>query len=242
MAWLAMAPAAGLKTHIPDVDFRCLLKWHLGEKILPHVASCPRCDHRSEEAGHHLVCCNRNGITMRHGLVQDFLLRLAHRAGVTARREEALQDKTRPGDIFFPRMGNEGPTAVDVSVRDTLMPSNPLSHPDKLLPWYSDRGDEKRRKYASQCARVQWKLIPFIMDCYGGLSPEGRPVMDTLIRAQARQQPKSLSREIEATAWQGLGMTLAQAIGRQLRLATLTRMVFMEEVSESAASSHNPYQ
>jgi hypothetical protein len=92
MAWAAVTPAVAKGTLISAGDFRNLLRFHLGVKLfsppldapsLPAYAlpRCPRCSVSMDEAGHHLVCCHKNGITQRHGMVEDALFRLVTRSG-----------------------------------------------------------------------------------------------------------------------------------------------------------------
>ena len=124
MAWAAVTPAVALRTLIPHVDFQCLARWHVGAPILISPGTeCPRCDARLDAFGHHLVCCMRNGIVQRHGVVQDAIHRLSLRAGLTARKEQAADDGSRPGDVFIPRLDANGPAALDVTVRHSLAPS-----------------------------------------------------------------------------------------------------------------------
>jgi len=185
MAWAAVIPAAGLRTLIPSTDFKCLLRWSLGIEQVPNATqppSCPRCDGPMDTVGHHLVGCHRNGITRRHGAVQDYVLSLAHRAGFVARREQGGVDRTRPGDVLISRLDANGPCAVDITVRHTLAPSRPVRSPDDFTAWVERQEQEKKDKYAATCRSLGWSFTPFVLDCYGALGREGRSLMGSLLK------------------------------------------------------------
>ena len=185
MAWAAVIPASGLRTLIPSCDFKCLLRWSLGVPQTPADCAspmCPRCEGPMDGTGHHLVCCHRNGITRRHGAVQDFVLQLAHRAGFVARREQGGADRTRPGDVLISRLDSNGPCAVDITVRHTLAPSHPVRVAGDLHGWAARQEAEKHAKYDATCRSLGWSFVPFVADCYGALGKEGRTLMSTLLK------------------------------------------------------------
>ena len=242
MAWAAVIPAAGLRTLLPSCDFKCLVRWSLGippvtgEGPLP---SCPRCAGPLDGSGHHLVCCHRNGITRRHGAVQDFVLSLAHKAGFVARREQGGDDRTRPGDVLITRLDANGPCAVDITVRHTLPPSHPLRTPGDLPAWVARQESEKRSKYESACRSLGWSFTPFVLDCYGALGREGRGLMSTLLKMLLAQRETWERRGAEADAWQGLSLSLMREIGSQLRAARYLQ--FHDPGDEDPPVSHDPY-
>ena len=218
MAWAAVTPAEALRTLVPHVDFQCLVRWHLGAPLLISPgAECPRCDARLDVSGHHLVCCMRNGIVQRHGVVQDAIHRLALRAGLTARKEQAADDGSRPGDVFIPRLDANGPAAVDVTVRHSLAPSRPVRAGTDLDGWFQGQEREKVTKYRSVCARRGWTLVPFVVDCYGGLGKEAGNLVSQFLKLLLGQKEGWARRSAEADVWQALGIALARDVARQLR-------------------------
>ena len=183
MAWLAVTPAAGLRTPFPTADFRCFSRFHLGLPLTQvDEPEGPRCSSPMETSGHHLVCCPRNGIVQRHGAVQDVFLRAAKQAGFVARREQAPPDRTRPGDVFIARLDANGPAAVDITVRHTLAPSRPLRAAGDVAPWHETQEKEKVVKYLGQCRRLGCSMVPFVQDCFGGFGTEARSLETSFLR------------------------------------------------------------
>ena len=244
LAWLAAAPSDGLRSHIPDADFRSLLKWHIGSPLGPSDTSvtllCPRCNASLDGSGHHLVCCKFNQITRRHGAVQDFVLRTAQKAGFVARKEQGLEDGSRPGDVLITRLDSDGHAAVDITVRHTLTPSHPLTRATEVQNWQVRQEQEKHNKYDVACRRHGWRMLPLVVDCYGGVGQEGRTLLSQLIKATAGQLPRASGREMEANIWQQLGLTLAKEVGRQLSRILMANAQVIEE-GAWAPSCHSPW-
>jgi hypothetical protein len=243
MAWVAVLPSAGLRTLLPSADYKCALRWALGlTQVLEDVRSpaCPRCNGPMDATGHHLVCCHRNGIMRRHGSVQQFILDLAQRAGFVARREQGGSDRTRPGDVLITRLDANGPCAVDITIRHTMAPSHPLRKASDWSTWVGRQEDDKRSRYASSCRSLGWTFTPFVLDCFGGVGPEGRNLMSTLLRMLLAQRAPWERRSAEADAWQGLSLALVREIGAQLRAARF--LPVGEENGDSAPTgAHTPY-
>ena len=143
------------------------------------------------------------------------------RAGVQARKEQGAGDGSRPGDVFFPRFSGDGPLAVDITVRHTLAPSNPVAAGSRLAAWFDRQAEEKSRKYAPACGRLGWRFSAFVVDCYGAVGPDALRLMQELVHSVQGQRSRHQWREIEASTWQGLGVTVANEIGQQLSLSSL---------------------
>ena len=192
-----------------------------------------------DSCGHHLVCCHRNGITRRHGAVQDFVLQLAHRAGFVARREQGGADRTRPGDVLISRLDSNGPCAVDITVRHSLALSHPVRAAGDLPNWVARQEADKHAKYDATCRSLGWSFVPFVVDCFGALGKEGRGLMSTLLKMLLAQQEGWERRRTEAEAWQGLSISLMREIGSQLRAARF--LMGHDRADRGSPTSHNPY-
>jgi len=246
MSWVAVIPSAGLRTLLPSGDYKCVLRWSLGMAQIPEEVrspACPRCNGPMDATGHHLVCCQRNGIMRRHGSVQQFILDLAHRAGFSARREQGGADRTRPGDVLITRLDANGPCAVDITVRHTLAPSHPLRKSDEWPLWVSRQEEDKRTRYVATCRSLGWTFTPLVMDCFGAVGPEGRTLMGTLLRMLLAQREPWERRSAEADAWQGLSLALVREIGAQLRAARflVPGDVGMDGEEGAPSGAHVPY-
>ena len=184
-----------------------------------------------------MVCCKLNNPMRRHMALQDTIVALARRAGISCRKEEkAPGDRTRPGDVFFPRWDSDGPLAVDITVRDPRAPSHPLASADGLEKWRDRQEVEKSTLYGATCQRLGWNFAPFVVDVWGGLGPQARKFMGTLVKMIAGEKEGWQRREAEAGVWQELGMALARELGRQLAWHA-----HAGEVAEEGMASHAPY-
>ncbi len=72
-----------------------------------------------DAAGHHAVCCTKNGIVRRHSAIEDAVYQLLARSGFALRKEQGTSEGLRPGDLFVSRLDSNGPAAIDVTVRHT---------------------------------------------------------------------------------------------------------------------------
>ena len=240
MAWTNVIPSSALKTLIATEDFRCFVRWTLGMSVLSDAGTpCPKCDAPMDCQGHHLVCCKYNNFTRRHGAVQDFVLRLATKAGFTARKEQTGENRTRPGDVFITRLDANGPAAIDVTVRDTLRNSSPLRNATGLQDWQIRQEADKEAKYGASTQRKGWTFIPLVLDCYGGVGPQGRTLLNTLTRAVVTQHDAWQRRTQEEHVWQGLSITLARELARQLVWSKYASQG--EEDDDLPPTTHNPY-
>jgi len=80
-----------------------------------------------------------------------------------------------------------GAACVDVSVSHVTAPSRIAAHRRKLtdpqqcaLVAAKMRELEKHFKYDSLCEQYKWKMIPFVMESYGGIGPEAMSYIDSL--------------------------------------------------------------
>ena len=91
--WLEVIPSQNAETNLDNADFNLLVKWWLGEKILPAsgvTPKCPMCGAGSVDAfGDHLVCCYKNGISKRHNILRDGLLYICRRLEIPFSLEQS---------------------------------------------------------------------------------------------------------------------------------------------------------
>ena len=92
-------------------------------------ALCPRCSLPMDHSGHHLVCCKFNNPVKRHQVIQDLLVTLCREAGHACRKEGKALDSTRPGDVLLFNWTQGRPAAIDVTIRDPLLPSGHMEQP-----------------------------------------------------------------------------------------------------------------
>jgi len=113
-AWLGVLPCRNRSHLLPTVEFRCLVRRFLGMPIHPgeQGARCPKCSTILDEGGHHLVCCHHNQLTRRHHVMVEALAGVARLAGVPYKKEQRVDDNSRPGDLLLNRLSVNGPRPV----------------------------------------------------------------------------------------------------------------------------------
>jgi hypothetical protein len=239
-AWLSVIPSVAKRSLLPTVEFRCALRWHLGVDqcaaplLQSQTLACPRCPSKMDAPGHHLVCCHNNQITRRHYDQVGVLEAVARKAGFACKKEQKAPDGSRPGDLFISRLDENGPAAVDVTIRDPLAMSHPCPR-EKIEDWHDEQELDKCRKYGTVCHRKGWKFVPFVMDVWGGLGREALALVQTFIKALVGQKEGWQRRRLEATVWQELSITLAKSVARQL----VWSVHGLEE--DILPSQHQPY-
>ena len=239
-AWLAAVPSSATRTLIPGTEFRTLLRWWLGVPLLAEDqvgAPCPLCGTAMDVLGHHLVCCKQNKPMRRHMAIQDTLVAISRRAGLSCRKEERTPENSRPGDVFYPRWDTDGPAAVDATVRDPRIPSQPLQQAEAVPKWRERQEADKVSRHGNACKRLGWTFVPFVVDVWGGLGEKAKAFMGVLVKAIVGQREGWQRRQVEASVWQDLSMALARELGRQLAWHVHAR----EGPTEVAMVSHAPY-
>ena len=76
-------------------------------------------------------------------------------------------------------------------------------------------------KYAGQCRRLGWTMVPFVADCFGALGQEAQAFVSSCLKLLLAQKELWARRGTEADAWQALSLSLAREVARQLRLSRL---------------------
>ena len=71
-----------------------------------------------------------------------------------------------------------------ITVRHTLRMSGPLPSAPGLTAWYARQEKDKEAKYSQVVARLGWNFVPLVLDCYGGMGPQGRSLLATFVKAR----------------------------------------------------------
>ena len=121
--WMSVLPSKALRTDIPDVDFRMLLRWWLGLPLLPTgctLPGCPLCEEPVDPFGDHFVCCSKNGLTRRHNALRDAIFDVLMQSAIPAAKEVTSRNRRRPADILLVAWERGRDVAVDLTVTHPL--------------------------------------------------------------------------------------------------------------------------
>ena len=102
--WMSVLPSRALRTDIPDVDYRVLLRWWLGLPLLPTgctLPGCPMCGKPVDPSGDQFVCCMRNGPSRRHNALRDAIFNALVQSAIPAAKEVTSGNRKRPADILL---------------------------------------------------------------------------------------------------------------------------------------------
>jgi hypothetical protein len=225
-AWMNSLPSAPLNTMLEHCDYRLALQWWMGIEIIPVTAvgaTCAQCPQPLDSFGDHAVSCRANGITARHGAIQDWLLHTARAAGIQCSRESSLEDNTRPGDVLFHHWAGKGPLAIDVTCVHPLRPSAGRPEPATVRKFLLDTEQAKRTKYTATCAEAGWAFQPLVTHPFAGLTSDGAQFMHRLSRLYAENSVvKPTKSERVSLFWQSFACTVVREVAAQLRLTTFT--------------------
>jgi hypothetical protein len=217
--WLGALPNKALRTEIPDIEFRLLLRWWLGIPILPTGATlprCPLCMGSIDPFGDHFVGCEQNRCTQRHNAFRDAFHAMCVRYGIAVQKEAECVAGRRPADILLVNWSRGQHVAVDFVCSH---PAGLAQHPlvaDNAKRHCNLAEARKMQTDGPPCEAKGWGFSPFALSTWGGLGTSAKSVLfEVTKRATADLQgwPKTHALlEIR----EGLSVTLMRAIARQL--------------------------
>ena len=225
-AWMTGLPSATFNTEFEHCDYRLALSWQLGLPLLPADTMgerCAQCGLCLDAFGDHAVSCKGNGITVRHGVIQDWLLERAKEAGIACTKEAGLEDRTRPGDVLLHAWAGQGPLAVDVTCVNPLRPSESRPAPDKVRKFLLEEEHRKNAKYQEHCSSRGWTFMPLVTHPFAGTTSLGGQFLHRLSRLYAENTAfKPTKSERVQLFWQTFSCSVMKQVACQLRLTTYT--------------------
>ena len=219
--WMSVLPCKALRTDINDVDYRVLLHWWLGLPLLPIGCTppgCPACGEPVDPFGDHFVCCPKNGITRRHNALRDAIFEVLVQNAIPAAKEVTSRNRKRPADILLVAWERGRDVAVDLTVTHPLGLASYPFVVDNAARHCQRAEAAKQAAEGDLCCAVQWGFIPAAFTPWGGSGPAARALLHEVGRratAALSGWPKQRRlREIH----EGLSLTLARDVTRQLGL------------------------
>ena len=134
---------------------------------------CGACGEAADVFGDHSLCCRKGGLIQRHTAIASQLWRICTAAGIQARPEVSLEDRTRPADLLLSHWQGGGPCAVDVAVVHPLAPSAPVCGVKDGGEAVAAMERVKIAKYAVACRESNIRFIPFVLSTFGKLGGDG---------------------------------------------------------------------
>jgi hypothetical protein len=242
--WMSVRPSEAAGTLIDSPTYRTLLKWHLGQAILPDDwggGHCPlQCSATVDIYGDHIVTCKRNKLWERHLGIQSYISRCLLHSGIPYKCEVSMNNDTkRDADILLQRWENGAGLAIDVAVCHSTPPSMPnisTTHADSLL---ANRADRKRAKYQARCTAIGARFEPLVLSTWGTFSPGGESTWRDIVRRLATSYTGGARHTRIAELHQGLSVALMRGVGKQLQTLTIAHK---RGYIDAVGNTHAPHQ
>ncbi len=123
-SWLFSVPSAWSGNDIDPISFKCLLKYHTGIPLSENSPQCAICHKNMDIYGDHSISCPYSGDRIgKHDCMVDILAEILKGAKVLVRKEAALADQTRPGDLVLSNWEEGHDLWIDFSIASTLCPT-----------------------------------------------------------------------------------------------------------------------
>ena len=226
-------PTENTHSQVDPQLFRGMLCRRLRVPFVDSPFYCPFCDGVSDIYGDHaLVCSGGGGRTKRHNLLRNCCATYAARAGLNPEvekpgllrprplvgaRPECGSDSgphgsvaRRPADVYIPRLGISGPTALDFAVTSglrTSMLASSAANPSAAVNTYADT-KRAHLNTAQQCQEEGINFIPMCVDgAGGGWGDDAERVWAGLAHAIAAASGDEVS-SVTADLYQSLSLIL----------------------------------
>jgi len=245
-AWLTALPTLTTEGWLSDVEFRSLCRWWLGMPLLPLgrcLPPCPECGDPIDPFGDHFVCCQKNGMALRHNNVRDHFSQILSQAGISHAKEVCIPmgngrshpfARERPADILLTGWDKGRDVAVDFSIScPTGLSCHPLSL-KKAKRHLRDVEMSKRDKEGPQCAMSGWGFHPVSLSPWGGMGPAAKSLIFDILRKASGDLTGWAKQQRIRECYQGLSLTLARGVARQLG----SRCKVLDACAGQPASSH----
>ena len=172
--WLEPCPSEALGLHFTTGEFSILLKWWLGQPLLPvteqHI--CRSCGEPQDVYGDHMLSCRKAGLIQRHTAIVQQLWHQSTAAGIQAVPEVSLDGRTRAADLLLSHWKGGGPCALDVAVVHPLAPSLPARSVKTGMEAIDHMVHVKVTKYGQSCNESKVSFLPFVLSTFGQLGAD----------------------------------------------------------------------
>jgi hypothetical protein len=218
-AWMSVIPNVGLGQKMEGREYRYLVKWWLGRRLLEGENNvCPCCEAPMDPFGDHLVSCSFNQPVARHNALRDALADGLREHGIACIKEVAIGGARRPADIALPNLDRRGPTAVDLVVHHPLAPAAARGVADERQSL--KRAEEAKREESEElCHGNGWLFAPMGWHTWGGVGPHAAALLSRVEHVIAGDLDGWPRRNLIAAFRRKLTFALMSFVAKQLRAA-----------------------
>jgi hypothetical protein len=242
-AWMMHVPNGGLGRRMEPSEYRIVLKWWLGMRLVGGDAGgpCPCCGESMDTMGDHMVSCNHNHLARRHDAVRDALAWTLREHGIACRTEVTVGGKLRPADVGVDGFDPEGPVAIDLVGHHVLSPGAER----RVATIGSSLAAKETAKVAKNgpvCAAAGWQFTPLGFHMWGGFGPMGSSFMSRVVRQILGDSQGWARQHKSTTLWQGISSTIMRFVAQQLLPMTAVRAectLGVNEVADISGGVHN---
>ena len=218
--WLSVTPSKAKGTALADSDFRSLCRYWLGLPLLcdGQVACCPACDEPCDPFGDHFVNCGKHGLSRRHNAVRYEWSQVLGAAVVSHAKEVVARGRKRPADILLLGWDRGRDVCIDFTVTNPLSAENFPLQPGVGKTHLGVAEREKMRLEGPLCAEVNWGFHPVALSPWGGMGPSAKWFLQETCKRVTTDLPLAAHSARVGEVRQGLSITLAREVARQLLL------------------------
>ncbi|CAK0861048.1 unnamed protein product [Prorocentrum cordatum] len=221
-AWLQAQPCSARGQRMSHFEFVAALRLWLGCHASSRDDWRPKCDQVMDAQGLHSLSCMAGGDAVKvHNALRDQVHSFAHAAGLRAEKEESglLPDdpRRRPRDTHFPTWPLGPPVALEFAVTPPLRQSAVQGAAARQLSAATSYEGAKLadRDTGARCEQLGIRLVPMVVESFGGWGEMAQDVFRTLIHARAARSGETVS-NVTTYLYSGLSITLMRANARAL--------------------------
>lgn len=186
--YLAPVTHTAVHLHLTAAEFRCTVRFRLGQPITHEVTLCRQClKTSSDTAAYHSLTCMKGGFRTRaHNAIRDCLYGMASFGLCYPRREwPAVPQSAARLDLVLPMRGRL--QLCDIALTHALRQTHLSAAAATASGAATAYEAIKRREYGHLVDNRISDLVPIVFDTFGGLGASGRPLINYVVNQAAQR-------------------------------------------------------
>ena len=242
--WVSAPPIWGFGYRLTSPEFTSLMRYRLGLPLALRITRCTWCTGPSATLdlfGDHAASCQgKVGRTARHHRVRDALFKLAGQAGFSVEREPShlipTHPELRPADVLIHDWHADQSLCVDVAVANPLAASAISAASRKTGAAAASLEAVKGHKYTALCTANNLAFAPFVLETFGGMGPQARPILRRIAKALSTRSDLTEDQAINRVG-NALSFACQRALARTL-LARHSPLLLLRDDNDTPPHHH----